>query len=82
MTGTEIVSEIITILTAGITQTASAIGAGLSDLVKGIFMTGTGDNETLSTFGIVVLAFAGVSLALSLCRLIYEFVTSLGRRNK
>ena len=37
MTGTAIVTEIITILTSGISGIATGVGQGLSTLAKGIF---------------------------------------------
>lgn len=77
MNATSILTQIIDILTAGITGTATGIGEGLSALVKNIFLTG----ETLSAFGMLVVIFAGISLALGLTRWMVNFVTSLGARN-
>lgn len=79
-----ILQEIIELLLGGLTDTATALGGGLSELVKGIFLTGTGGAEdpyTLSVFGGLVVIFAGISLALGLCRWVVNFVTSLGERN-
>lgn len=59
-----IVTEIIGLLTSGITEMASGIGQGLEALVKGIFMTGEGTTASpyaLSTFGGVAIIFAGVA---------------------
>lgn len=86
MTGVEILQAIIEILVGGITGVAKGIGAGLSDLAQGIFLTTTGTGEaattTLSTFGILIICFAGISLAIGLCRWMVNFVTSLGARNR
>ena len=82
MTGTGIVTEIVSILTSGISGVASGVGAGLSTLATSIFMTGSGDSQTMSVFGILIVAFAGISLALALCRWVVNFVTSLGQRNR
>lgn len=82
MTGTAIVTEIVSTLVSGITGVATGVGAGLSTLAESIFMTGTGDSQTISTFGILIVCFAGVSLALALCRWVVNFVTSLGNRNR
>lgn len=76
-----ILQEVITLLTSGITQMASGIGAGLSELVQNIFITTNGDTESLSVFGGVVVVFAGISLAVGLCRWVTGFITSLGARN-
>lgn len=82
MTGVEIVQSIVEILVSGITGVATGVGQGLSTLAQSIFMTGEGNAQTLSTFGILIIAFAGISLALALCRWVVNFVTSLGNRNR
>lgn len=76
---TSVLTEIISILVAGITDLAGGIGEGLGALVTSIFLTeGTGGEMTLSVFGGVVVIFAGISLAIGLSRLIFNWVTSLG----
>lgn len=82
MTGTSLVTSIIEILVSGITGIASGVGEGLSTLASGIFFTGTGEAETLSVLGICIIAFAAISLGLSLCRWVVNFFTSLGSRNR
>lgn len=80
MTG--VLTEIISLLTAGITGIAAGIGAGLSELVQNIFVANSGEGEwTLTTFGGLVVVFAGVSLAIGLSRFIVNWVTSLGASN-
>lgn len=81
--------EIVGILVSGITEVAEGIGGGLQSLVQNIFLIGTTDSNTgvftatgLSTFGIVVIVFAGIGLALGLSRWVLNFVTSLGARNR
>jgi len=78
MTGTAIVTEIISILTAGITGMASGIGQGLSTLVDEVFFTTTGDTKSMSVFGIMIVVFAGISLAIGLSRLVVRWLSSLG----
>lgn len=75
-----ILSEIIQILVGGITGIAQGIGAGLSTLATSIFLTGTGDSQTLSTFGTLVVVFAGIGLAIGLCRLVVRWISTLGGR--
>lgn len=82
MTGVQILQAIIEILVGGITQVSKGIGAGLSDLAQSIFLTGTGETQALSTFGVLIVCFAGISLAVGLCRWVVNFVTSLGSRNR
>ena len=77
-----ILTAIIELLTGGITGVASGIGEGLSTLATKIFLTGSGDTQTLSVFGSLIIIFAGISLALALCRWMVNFVTSLGARNR
>lgn len=74
-----ILQEIISLLTGGITGIASGIGGGLTALVKNIFLVeGTGGEMTLSVFGGLIIVFAGVALAVGLCRWVVNWVTSLG----
>ena len=81
MEGTAVVSSIIEILVSGITGIATGIGSGLTELVKSIFFTTSGETTTLSTFGIMIVVFAGISLAIGLSRWVLQFLTSLGARN-
>lgn len=80
---TTILTEIISLLVAGITGIATGIGEGLSILVQSIFLTvsETGAVEGLSTFGGLIIVFAGVSLAIGLSRWVVNWVTSLGASN-
>lgn len=63
MSGTDIVTEIVDILVAGITQLGSGIGAGISNFATALAFTGTGEQQTLSVYFVLVIVFAGVSLA-------------------
>lgn len=86
MTGTQIMQSIIEILVGGITQVAQGIGSGLSTLAQSVFLQTTGSGEsattTLSTFGVLIVVFAGISLAIGLSRWVVNFVASLGARNR
>lgn len=79
----DILTEIITILVGGIKGVASGIGSGLSELAQSIFMTSATETAAagLSTFGMLIVVFAGISLAIGLSRWVLNFVTSLGARN-
>lgn len=75
----ELMNDIVTILVSGISQVGTAIGQGLSSLVASIFtVAGAEGALALSTFGTVIVIFAGISLALSLCYLIVHWISSLG----
>ena len=80
---TSILTEIISLLVAGITGIATGIGEGLSNLVQSIFLkvSESGVVEGLSTFGGVIVIFAGISLAIGLSRWVVNWVTSLGSSN-
>lgn len=82
MTGSAVVTQIVEILVSGITGVATGVGAGLSTLAESIFFASSGDGKTLSTMGILIVAFAGISLAIGLCRWVLNFLTSLGSRNR
>lgn len=73
-----VLTEIIRLLTGGITGIATGIGNGLTALVTNIFIDTTGETNTLSVFGGVIVIFAGVSLAIGLSRLVVKWVSSLG----
>lgn len=77
-----ILTQIIQILVGGISGVATHLGAGLSELATAIFLEGTGETQTLSVFGTLIVAFAGISLAIGLSRWVLNFVTSLGARNR
>lgn len=78
MTTSAIISEMLQILTGAISQMATAIGSGVSDFVTNIFFTGTGDQQSLSTFAVITLIFSSIALAISLGRLILHWISTLG----
>ena len=80
---TEILNQIIELLTSGITGIASGIGSGLQSLVQNIFLEVGADGAVtgLSTFGGVVIIFAGVGLAVGLSKLVVHWISSLGGSN-
>ena len=75
-----VLTEIINLLTSGIGNIATGIGTGLGNLVESIFLkVGTdGTVEGLSTFGGVIVIFAGVSLAIGLSKLVVHWISGLG----
>lgn len=82
MSGVQIMQAIIEILVGGISGVATGIGQGLSTLAQSIFLSTTEGSTTLSTFGVLIVVFAGISLATGLCRWVVNFVSSLGARNR
>ena len=86
MTGVQIMQAIIEILVGGISGVATGIGQGLSTLAQSVFLQTTGNGESattsLSVFGVLVVVFAGISLAIGLSRWVVNFIASLGARNQ
>lgn len=86
MSGVQIMQAIIEILVGGISGVATGIGQGLSTLAQSVFLqtSGSGDSATtsLSVFGVLVVVFAGISLAIGLSRWVVNFVASLGARDR
>lgn len=70
--------EIIELLTDGLVAFGEGIGSGVSSMVTSLFLTGTGETMTLSTFGGLIVIFAGIALTIGLSRWIMNWVTSLG----
>lgn len=85
MTGVQIMQAIIEILVGGISGVATGIGHGLSTLAQSIFLQTTGEgaqaSTSLSTFGVLIVVFAGISLAIGLSRWVVNFIASLGARD-
>lgn len=73
---TTVLTEIVNLLTSGITSMATAIGSGLQELVEAIFLNAEGTG--LSVFGGVIIVFAGIALAIGLCRWVTNWLSSLG----
>lgn len=77
---TAILQEIISILVAGISGIAKGVGEGLTTLTQALFLGS--EPGSLSVFGGLVVVFAGISLAIGLCRWVVDWITSLGARNR
>lgn len=79
-----LLTEMIQLLTGGLSAMATGIGTGLKNMVEAIFVTvtpGTGGAAAtyeLTTFGGLILIFAAIALAVGLSRYIVNWVTSLG----
>lgn len=82
MTPAQILTQVISILTGGIVETATAMGTGISTAVTSLCFTGTGADQTLSAFFIFVLIFSAISLSLSLFRWVVNLIGSFGNRNR
>lgn len=78
MSGTEIVTEIVQILASGITQLGQAIGTGVSNFVTALAFTGTGSDQQLSVYFVMVCVFGGIALAVGLTTKIFNWLSNLG----
>lgn len=78
---TTVVTEMINYLTASLTNMATAVGGSLQTFASSMFLDSTGTTPVLSVFGALICAFAGISLAVGIGRLIFGWVSSLGARN-
>lgn len=76
-----ILAEIVELLTGGITGMGTGIGTGLNNAVTNLFITGSGESAALSTFGAVIAIFGGISLAVGLTTLATKWIMSLGGRH-
>ena len=82
MTGIELVSSILEIITSGFVEVGTSMGAGIGAMVNGLVYDTTGDTQTLSAFAILALAMIGCTLSLSLFRWVLNFFVSMGSRNR
>lgn len=78
---TAVLQEIISLLVGGLTQMATGIGSGLTALVSNIFLEtdATSGTTSLSVFGGIIVVFAGIALAIGLCRWVVNMLTSFGK---
>lgn len=76
-----VLTEIISILTGGLTGMASGIGTGITAFVEKMFLNVSESGAySLNVTGGIIAVFAGISLAVSLGRLVWRMLTSLGAR--
>lgn len=76
-----VLTEIVQLLTQGITSFASGLGQGITSLVQSLFLTGEGTQASpyaLNVFGGVVIVFASISLCVGISRWVMNYLTSLG----
>lgn len=79
---TAIMSEIVNLIVSALSGIGEGIGGALTSMATAIFLEGTGETQSLSVFGGLVIIFAGISLAFGLTRWVLNFITSLGNRNR
>lgn len=82
MSGSEILTYIISIMVGGIKGIGQGIGEGISSVVNSLMMQTVGDVTSFSVFGNFILVFAAIALGFSLGRWVLQFLTSFGNRNQ
>ena len=80
--GSNLMTEILGILFSGLTTTATSMGQAIVNMVKAVFLETVEGTTSLNVFGVLIVIFAGISLALSLFRWALNFITSFGNRNR
>lgn len=79
-----ILSTICSTLVGGIQTLGQGIASGVNSICQNLFLTTTGEGSsattTLSTFGYLIVIFAGIGLAIGLGRLVFSWIKSLGAR--
>lgn len=75
-----ILTQIIEILTGGLTSFGSGLGSGIQSIVQALFVSvdGTSGTQSLTIFGTLVVVFAGIALAVGITRRIFNWVITLG----
>lgn len=82
MSGTAIIAEIVSILTSGLISMGQGIGQGIMAMINALFFTTSEGTTSLSVFAVLIVVFAGISLAFALTRWVLNFITSFGNRNR
>lgn len=75
--GEAIMSEIVAILTSGITDFGSGLAAGINGYVQALFI---GSSGGLSVTGVVVVVFGSIALVTGITALVWNWISTLGAR--
>lgn len=75
MTAAELMRQIIAILFGGVTETATALGSGISAFITALIYETSGDTQVLSSFFVIILITGGVTLSLGLGYWVVNFIT-------
>lgn len=75
----DVLNELIELMVGGITQLSTGIGEGVNQFVQDVFLeVGANGIEGLSVAGGIVGVFAGISLAVGITTLVFNWLRSLG----
>lgn len=76
---TAILTEIINLLTNGLTSFAAGIGGGLNEMAESLFIVTSGTTSSLSVFGGLCIIFAAIALCVGITKYVVNWVTSFGK---
>ena len=77
---TQVLGDIVQVMTSGLEKMAIGIGKGANAFVENLITTTSGETTVASSFILVVALVGGISLAIGFGRRMFNFVTSLGGR--
>lgn len=72
----QIATSIIEALTSALTGLLGPLAEGIKNAFVALFMDKTGDTQSISIFGIVMLIFGGIALAIGISRLVFNIIRS------
>ena len=74
-----VITEMVSLLTAGLSSMATGIGQGFQAFTGAIFLDTTGNSPVLSVTGGIIIAFASIALSIGLGRLVANWLFGLGK---
>lgn len=74
-----ILTEILQLMTSGITTLGTGIGDGMNSFITSAFIDQSAEAMKLTVLGGLVAIFAGIGLATGLTQKIFHFFCSFGR---
>lgn len=79
MSVTALASAIMSALTAALVGSngiLTVVPAGIVTAFDALFLTGTGESQTISTFATVMLVFGGIALAFGITKLVFNLISN------
>lgn len=74
----DILTQIVGLLTSGLQSFGQGIGSGLNTLVTSIFVDSSGTTQQLSVFGGVIVIFGAIALCIGISKWVVNMLTSWG----
>ena len=70
-----LLTQIIALLTDGITSFAQGIGGGINDYLEALFVDLTGETPALTTFGQIAIIFMAITLVIGVTSKIFAMLS-------